>query len=595
MKKTLLCVLLCLMGCFFLSGCDFTKIPDPFGIMEPTQALYDGLDQLKPRGPQEKAQQPAQERYTIIVDDGSGMKGFVSPNCMSYRAVITALTSLSISSERACYRASEFLDSAAANGSEDEAFFQSAVQKQFFMPRTNNVAKVITAMTESYAEGPEQVMILVSDMMIPTEDDCILAAKALQEAIVIPANATMGIIGIQGEFRGSIENLPVSPITGQIRKISDYMVKEREASGNFRHPLYLLFMGDDQAVLSAMEQALTALNESGLLDEKASPETLYFAEYDVARNEKDDIFAEFNLGCQQYNLADYPAQFLVRGVADENDAVRYPAATEVPEPYQQLLSEVPIVKIYDLARGSAEKNVKIRCKIPYSLIDSSVYGASPQNRYGLFTPAEKLDLALEDYVVAAEIRVLEYNADGAKPQARWIAADSSIVSCESAVIDENRKKIDVVLNVNTDQLVKDEPLLCSVGVRVGIQPAREEFEKRYNTDWIKDWTLNIKEYDQESIIYGKVESSARFTCVTTGHTPFLSNLICGGIAEQQVSSLINNLSERTDACVQTTMFGMIVRDVPNRYLGGSTWAEEEDFYGWAFSVEDAMQIRSVFR
>jgi hypothetical protein len=448
-------------------------------------------------------------------------------------------------------------------------------------------------MTQSYTADTDQVMILVSDMMIPTEDDCIRAAKALQEAIVTPANATMGLIGMQAEFRGSIENLPVSPITGQIRKISDYMVREREASGNFRHPLYLLFIGDDQAVLSAMEKSLVALDGSGLLDKTAAPKTLYFSEYDVSRNEKDDIFAEFNMGCQQYNLADYSAQFLVRGVADGNDKVRYPAATEVPEQYQQLLNQVPIVKIYDLARGTAEKNVKIRCKVPYSLIDSSVYGASQQNRYGLFTPAQKLDLALEDYVVSAEIRVLEYNADGAKPQARWIEADSSLVSCESAVIDENRKKIDVVLNVRTDQLVKDEPLLCSVSVRVSLQPKWEEIENLYDTDWIKDWTLNIKEYDQESIIYGKIESSARFTSVTTAHTPFLSNLICGGFAEQQITALIDHLSQRTTDCVQTTMFGMIVRDVPNRYLGGSTWAEDEDFNGWAFSVEDAMKIRAV--
>ena len=41
------------------------------------------------------------------------------------------------------------------------------------------------------------------------------------------------------------------------------------------------------------------------------------------------------------------------------------------------------------------------------------------------------------------------------------------------------------------------------------------------------------------------------------------------------------------------MFGMIVRDVPNKYKKESTWDADEDFYGWAFSITDAERIRAA--
>lgn len=594
MKKTLLCVLVCLMGCFFLGGCDFTKIPDPYGIMEPTQELYEGLDQLiNPQGPQEKASMLTKERYTIVVDDGNGMKGFVSSFCLSYSAAISAVANVSMSSERACYRASAF-DSAAPDMEKDgDSFFQNAVQKKFFQPKSNDIAVVIANMAKSYTNDPNQVMILISDLMIPTEDDCMIAAKALQESVVYPENATMGIISILGEFRGSIENLPVSPVTGQPRKISDYMVLTRDGNGNFRHPLYLLFLGDDHAVLNAMEKALTALNGCGLLDEEAAPKALYFSEYGISRRDQDDIFSEFNLGCQQYNLANYPAEYVVSGVASENGSVRYPAASNIPEEYQQVLRSLPIVKIYDLERGNTEKNVRIRCTIPFSLRDSSKNGNPIQDIHQLLTPAEKLKLDPEDYQVSADIRMFEYNAEGIQSLTRWVTPEASRVYCESAVIDENRKKIDVVLSLDTNQIKKDVPMLYSIGVRVTLNPEYEEIAGLYQSDWVKELTLNLKEYDKESFVAGKAESSARFTEITTAHTPFLSNLICGGVGEQQIATVIKTLSERTAACVQTTMFGIVVRDVPNRYLSGSTWDETEDFNGWAFNVKDAMEIQSA--
>ena len=592
MKKTLLCVLFCLMGCFFLSACGPVGIPDPYGIMEPTSALYEGLNLLKPGDAQAQTGTAAEGRYSVIIDDGFGMKGFVHQSCMSYRAAISAVSSVSMSKDFTSSRASEFLSGSVVTDNASEKLFQNAVQDHFFREKSNDIASVIARMAGQVANQPDQVMILVSDLMIQTEDDCIKAANALVDAVIKPEHATMGIIGIVGEFRGTIENLPVNPKNGQNRQVRDYMVLERDENGNFRHPLYVLFLGNDQMVLAAMQKALTALESCGLLDESTPHYALYFSEYDVSRREKDDIFSTFNLGCQEYNLANYPAENMVRGLENASGKIRYPAASEVPEAYQQLLNDLPIAKIYNLERGNTEKNVKIRCTVPFTLTDSLQSGAIV-DQHKLVLSAEKLKLALEDYAVLADIQVLEYSAQsGGKPQAAWVTPDAALISVESAKIDESRKKIEVVLNVDTSLLAKDAPLFCTVGVRVSATPQWEEVTALYDTNWVKELTLNLKDFSKEAIIYGEVESSARFTYATTAKTPFLSNLICG-IAEQQMESVMQNIATKTEACVQTTMFGFVVRDVPNRYVVNGTWDESQDFHGWAFSVEDALKIQAA--
>ena len=592
MKKTLLCALFCLMGCFFLSGCT-EKIPEPYGIMEPTKPLYDGLDLLKPQPQQAQTSTLGQEKYTIVVDDGYGMKGFISTFCLSYRAAIAAATSVSMSHESECMRASDLLSGAPSTQKEADTFFQTAVQDQFFREKSNDAAAVIARMTQAYCENPNQVMILISDLMIPTEDDCMKAAKALKSAVITPEHATMGLIGIVGDFRGTIENLPVSPTTGYKRKIGDYMVMERDEKGNFRHPLYLLFMGEDQAVLSAMEKAISSLESSKLLDATTPYYALYFSEYDITRREKDDIFATFNLGCQDYNAADYSAQFIVRGMKNESGTVKYEATTKIDETHQQLLNSVPIVKLYDLERGNTEKNVKIRCTVPFALTDSSQRGANVLDPYGLVVPAAKFALAHDDFAITPELRILEYAQKDGKAQASWVTPDAALMRCESAEIDQNGKKIDLVLSVDTTKLDLDVPLLCQVGVRVGVSPQWSEVAALYDTSWVDELTLNLKTFDSESIQLGHAESSARFTSASTAKTPFLSNLICDGIAGQQIQIISQSIREKTDACVQTTMFGMIVRDVPNKYKKESTWDADEDFYGWAFSITDAERIRAA--
>ncbi len=594
MKKTLLCVLLCLMGCFFLSGCVKPPIPEPKNIMQPTQALFDGLDSLNPKGISKQDNQLGQERYYIVVDDGLGMKGFVSTFCQSYRAAITAISGVSMSSESTCVRASDLVNEypTATNGA--RSFFEEAVNAQFFQSKSNDAASVIQEMTQEFSRNPDQVMILVSDMMIPTEDDCSEAAKALQTAVITPEHTTMGIIGIMGDFRGTIENLPVSPTTGYKRKISDYMVKDADANGNFKHPLYILFFGNEQVVLNAMEKTMSSLEQSAVFDMEQDVKALYLTEYDITRRDKDDIITKFNLGYQGYNDAEYPARFLIRGMSDASGKVKYESTTPVNETYQQMLSDLPIAKLYTEERGTAEKNVKIRCTVPFTLIDSSLNGATISDSSNFVVSAQDLKIERTDYSITTEVLVLDYSeTEAGKVQADWVPADATMISVASADIDASCKRVDVELSVDTALLDKDEPLLCKVRVSISAQPKWDAIEKLYDASWLKTWELNLEQFDNESICFGQVETSARFTAATTAKTPFLYSLVYLGLTEEQMKQVDEAISSKTADCVQTTMFGIVVRDVPIRYNGDYSWNYDESFGGWAFSEEQAEIIRAA--
>ena len=596
MKKTLLCVLICLMGCFLCSSCKLPQIPEPEGIMEPSQALYTGLDSLTPQETDARTDKLGQEPFRIVVDDGFGMKGFVSLNCQSYRAVIGAVNSISINHTRTCLRASEILNQTSESAIPSGAFFQRATQEDFFKQKSNEISSVISTLAQQYSKNSGQIIVLVSDLMLSTEDDWTKAASAIQTYIIKPEYTTMGVIGIQGDFRGTIENLPVSPTTGKKRKVGDYMVLERKPDGNFRHPLYLMFFGDDQAVLNAMEEAMASLKGSNMLDQTTPYYATYFSEYDVIPRETDEIKTAFDLGVSQYDKADYPAENIVRGVKNKAGDTRYPAATEMPESYQQQLNDIPIMKIYNGKRGNTEKNVTLTYTIPYRITDSSQNGAKISDPFGLVAPAKQIVLTKDDYSMKAQILILNNQTDAADGTAQsWIEPDATLVSCESVTLDDACEKVEVVLSVDTESLKLDRPLFCRVILHTSIDPQDESIRALFDTSWADDFTLNLKTFDSESIQYNDYETSARYTAATTARTPYFSNLMQQGIGESQIQLVGDSIREKTSAFEQTAMFGIVVRNDVDSYAPNGKWDYEEDFHGWAFSGKDADDILGIVR
>ena len=593
MKKRMLCALCCLMACFAMIACFKKPIPkEPYGIMTPTKALFSGLDLLKPYTDQSSAAE-GQTNYRVVIDDGSGMKGFVSSYCTTYSAVLTALMEVTVGGNREFVRASDLLKGAAEQTGEGEAFFNNATQGAFFRDKPNDISSVIEKMSSQYRSNANQVMILITDLMIPTADGCLQAASAIQKSFLLPEHSTIGIIGIEGEFNGTIENLPINTNTGRPRTIQNYMVLEKDTNGMFRHPLYILMMGDDQAVLAGMEKAMTRLKNCGQLDKTNPYFALFLTEYGISRYEKDDISLLFHMGHQDYNAANYPVKYIVRSVTNEAGEVEYPSSVPISEEYQQLLKKMQIVNLYTDARGKKDSNVEIQCKIPYELTDSSERGGTILDKHGLFTPAADISISDNNYAVSVGLKTLKYKENGnGQPSAEWIEPDPSFIRYEIQTIDVKTGKIVVMLSVDSSKLTLDEPLICAVGVSVCVSPRWEEIEPLYDTDWINQLTLNPKEFDQE--FHLKSDSSARFTAVSTAKTPFLSSLL-GGICDQQIEITCDSIRDTSSACVQTELFGVVVRNYPARYIQNANWDEKENFGGWAFSQTKAGELKSAMK
>ncbi|MDD4312580.1 MAG: hypothetical protein PHW41_08880, partial [Eubacteriales bacterium] len=263
--------------------------------------------------------------------------------------------------------------------------------------------------------------------------------------------------------------------------------------------------------------------------------------------------------------------------------------------YQQLLNDVPIMKIYSERRGNTEKNVTLTYQIPYTITDSSQNGAKIADPFQLVIPAKELSLTKDDYSTTAEILILSEQTEGTNTAASWVEPDAGLITCESVKLDDRCDKVVVVLSVNTEALKRDEPLLCQVVLHTSVDPQEASIRALYDTSWAGDFTLNLKTFDQESIQYDQRQTSARYTAATTARTPYFSNLVNQGIDEMQIQLVGSNIREKTSAFVQTAMFGIIVRGDTSSYEMSGAWEDDEDFHGWAFSGKEADEILGIER
>lgn len=591
MKQRVLCVACCLLLLFGLAACGVAEPEEPVGIINPTQELLLELKKLKPRTTDAEEGTSDDANYCIVIDDGSGMKGFVSDYCTTYSAALSAVMSASMNSARNYYTASDIAGVACNGASKADNFFLEAHSKEFFQQDGSNIDEVVDGIAEFYIDNPGSVCMFVSDLMMPSEDICLHTAEIIQETFLEPDDTTFGIIGVLGDFWGTIDNLPINSLTGKSRSISDYMVIDKDANDTFRHPIYILFMGNDELVLRSMEKALSDLENSGMLDETNPIYSAYYSEYSVRQRESDDISVSFNTGIQTYDLADYDIGYIVRGITNDDGETPYPVSPTLSMEDTELLESIPVVKMYTEVRGKTENNLEVQCTFPFTLIDSSNSGEATYFKHGLLTAADEITFAASDYSVETSVSLLDYReADGVTKQSEWIEADQAIIRCESKKINKTTGEINIIFSINTDMLPEDVPMLFAVDVRTSISPQWDEISALYQTDWPGELTLNQKEFVRE-YIREESSSSARFTSATTEKTPFLSSLLTSGIADKQTQLALNNIETETYACVQTTMFGIVVRDTASQYESAGNWKNDEDFSGWAFSYDDAALLQ----
>jgi hypothetical protein len=349
-------------------------------------------------------------------------------------------------------------------------------------------------------------------------------------------------------------------------------------------------LGNDRAVLEAMNYAYSGLQSSGMFDDSNPIYALYFSEYDAIPKASNDMKISFDTGEPLYDEAMYPIKYIIRGVPDQQGSEELDYGTtsgniEIDMEQAQLLSRIRIIKMYTGVRGNTSENVKTECSIPFTFVDSSNKNDEISDKYDLLKSVSEIEFSEKDFQLTPTIIAYRKGADGKITE----DINQTILQCESANIDFDSKKVNLVLSMDTNMLEVDDPILFEIEVIVSVKPQWEEVSALFGAEWVSDMTLNQKQFTNERMLQPGAITSARYTSATTAKTPFLSSLLNSSLREQQIQITIDAIKKNTEACISKIMFGIVVRDIPAKYVHSKKWDQDENF-DWAFSYNEAYKL-----
>lgn len=268
-KMTALYICTMLLAVLMLvTGCGSSDLLVPLGLMEPLPNVIDQLGKTVSSQPTNPTSTVKSGNYYLIFDNSVNMKGFSAMNCNTLPVVEAACLEASQGEARMCYttdalvfnedsdgdiseETQNLLEKEASAAENVDSFFAKLSGEEFFKNRTLDGGKLSNILTfASRKSDHDSVCIFVSDLMLPGENDCVNVAEAIRSKVLSQDGTSIGIIGILGDFYGNIKNYPN---TEKINLQLTSTVKDKDNYGNFRHPVYMVFIGNENLVFSAME------------------------------------------------------------------------------------------------------------------------------------------------------------------------------------------------------------------------------------------------------------------------------------------------------------------------------------------------------
>lgn len=589
MKKTVAIIVVTMVLSTMFWGCDGSTVSDsPNGIMQPPLVLTDLLQASAQKDIALDAPVPGNVEYHIIVDDGKSMQGFIAPYCYSYSVVLNAIMDATFNGSRYFYKGSNIV-AGKLTAVQTDAFLQDTNTMNFYMERNNSISDTITEIAAMAAvdEDKNDVYVFVSDIMIPSEDECMAASETLNRSFLSKEGMSAGVIGIMGDFSGYILNLPVDSKSGKARTIQEYAVIEKDEHNVFRHPIYIMFLGNERLVYQAMEKAVEVCQNSDVLDNSNPVNALFYYGYCAETNGQREMSISFNTSIEAYNKADYDMRYIFCGLPDEDGNVEYPADRKLDPEDVELLSGIPCISVYSGARPKKEQNIQLTCTVPYTVTRvPNTDGATQRDKFNLMQGKQKLDFEKSDYNVEVTLQKLSQGASSASYI--WEDVEPTKLSLEKVRFDADSETAAITLALDASKLDLDAPQIYAVTIRIVVSPQWSEIQANYSFEWLRDWTLNIKSFTNEYRADTK-KTSARFTSASTAATPYLYSLLGSGLGDGRIESVCNEITAGTGSFAQTQVFGVVVREIPSVINPNKKWDPSDDL-GWAFSRESAVSI-----
>ncbi len=567
------------------------------GKITPSQALYDELDRVNAGGASEEAQ-PESLTIHIILDgslgdynggEGFNTAGFLSDRCLTFQSVITACSEITFGQDYYGYISClEDDDGPALEGKWDGAavgtyfqplsdFYANAVKTGAYSQHDSDLVCLVSDVASCAGECANEgdVFILISDLAMRDVGESNEIADVLAKDVLDTNALSMGIVGIQADYAGMIQNVPSTSVGIEPRRVFG---TAGNTSQVFQRPLYLLFVGDKTNVLSVMDQFLQACSEDTYLSGQGQTNAMYY--YKLCCQPADesggvDVTYTGNIG--EYGAQGYDPAY-VFALDDEDDE---------QEKYRNAIDDIAIAKMYIGQLGKSDGNLAISYRFPYEIVTSP----SLENGALQALSAEAVfDFAENNPNVEVTVKQLKYNAseiDSTYPSkiVGWeTPAQNLFTLAQDPQFDGTRQTAEILCTIDVSQLQQDAPAIFSLAFHSEYMPDKDTIRAVYDTDWMEEWTMDMGVYKQQW-----AERAFLFTEATK--TAYFANTFVSNLLNCQINRNIEKISEQFAGFDQTVLCGVVLREQAASYLKGEKESPaNNDNLGWAYSYDEKVAL-----
>ncbi|MEN6595439.1 MAG: hypothetical protein ABFC31_10900 [Clostridiaceae bacterium] len=538
--------------------------------------------------------------YHIIIDGNLGAQtswgskeagdystgnGFLDKKCTTYDS-LTLLLSEITSGEKtfgyfSCERgeANPVSDTELADGvckanyfSYDSAFHSDLNNTKNFKSQ-KSIANLISEIAASAARQTESnnVFILLSDLAMQNESQSNQIADALAKYVIDNDKLTMSLVGVEADYVGKINNVPRTSIGIEPKRVFGVSYNSSKV---FQRYIYLLIIGEPEQVYETTQQIVEKCENNRNLSRGGQVKSLYFSSLECAPCSEGNLVGLTSSMTQEEvepeltfcgNIAAYgTTEYKTKFVFD---------MTKIEEDDCATVSKIPLASIYEEAAAQDGENIHVECQFPFVIwhdytltnLDTSgddalTYTFAQNNPEVSITDIKKLDLET----------VNEFSAN----IAGWTTCDSkTFKQAVEPVFDQVSGKIQMGFVVYPAALQDDLPLVLSVTIQPEFMPDRAKLLESYAADWLVDWSMDIKTYNQEWD-----DHAFLFTQATK--TAYLAETFLYNLLDRQIDKNIDDVTEEMSSYEKTFLFGVVKHDKASKYVDT---AETTDNLGWAFS------------
>lgn len=556
---------------------------DPVERPTPARAMFseDLVEDLAlPCAPENCEAIPQNIEYRIIMDSriasNSNRSGYLGKNCSTFQNVISCLqTSISGKSYVGYYTgkadvyetdpvSSQQTKIGITNYSATDDFFAQASCARF--PNTDVLpSETIAQIAKDVSE--ESVYVFLTDLAMPNVAESHRVISDLSEGVLTNNNLTIGLIGIMADYRGIVLDIPISKVGVKLPSENEY-----------QKPVYLLFIGQKNAVFELMDTFLKTSEGNSCLNQPEQINALYYYKYDFVSKAESIADEGQKSASIKFNgrLANY--------VAEQADLSYIFSDSSEDAVEETMFKNLTFEKLYsgiltDERMASDQGNLQFSFAIPYK-----IQCATESAKSDLMKKDGDICLSELSPTLETELYRIAFHNEANKlvaSKAEAVSSDELYIDANTAKGDQQSENWTVSGYYSPSKLELDNPVIYSVRMTFNCKAPSQLLEKSYDTEWLNQWQMDLDKVQKD---WGTQKN-----LVEVLKTPYLSEIFGEALLNANIAAVQSYISDFSTQFINGINFGFVLREQALHYNNEGDWSDDEDF-GWAFSKSavDAM-------